>query len=186
MVKKDKKTIITSNVIKKYIRDIIKNNIIITILVGSIISIILGILVGSSLAKYQEEKIIKVFANIAKPVLEIEKQESFKITNENSKDSYLFEVRNYNEKEISEVEMQYYIEILTDFDEFDKTIKIDLYKGEEKIDLINNKTPVISLTKENKDNHMYRLDIEYIKENDKSDENIIKDVEIKVNAMQKI
>ena len=60
----------------------------------------------------REEKIIKVFANIAKPVLEIEKQESFKITNENSKASYLFEVRNYNEKEISEVEMEYYIEII--------------------------------------------------------------------------
>lgn len=170
------------NIFKKDIKMVFKNNTIVTIIIGSIISILLGIIVGSSMAKYQEEKIINVFASIAKPILEIEKQETFKITNTNYKDSYLFEVRNYNEKEINEIEMEYYIEIISDANDI---LSFNLYKNQEKLELINNKTKKIDLNKENKDIHMYRLDIEYDKEKDNSKENISKDLEIKIHAIQK-
>lgn len=163
--------------------NILKNKTIITILIGSIISILLGVLVGNSMAKYQEEKIIKVFANIAKPIVEVEKQETFKITNINPEASYVFEVRNYNEKEISEVEMEYYIEILSNTNE---EIEFNLYKEEKEIALTNNKTETIYLTKENKDTHLYRLDIKYNKEKDTSKGDISKDIEIKIHAIQKI
>lgn len=183
MRKTIKKIFNIKNIFKRDIKSIFKNNTTLTIIIGSIISILLGIVVGSSIAKYQEEKIIKVCASIAKPIVEIQRQEIFKITNTNYKESYLFEVRNYNEKEISEVDMEYYIEIITDANDI---LSYNLYKAQEKLELIDNKTKIIDLKKENKDNHMYRLDIEYNKQKDNSKENILKNVEIKIHAIQKI
>lgn len=162
---------------------VLKDKTTIIILVGSLISILLGVLVANSIAKYKEGKIINVLANIAKPIVEIDKQECFKITTLNPEVSYMFEVRNYNEKEISEVEMEYYIEIISDVKE---EVKFSMYKNEEEISLINNKTEKMYLTKENKDIHMYRLDIKYDKEQDKSEENILKEIQIKIHAIQKI
>lgn len=183
MRKSKRKIFNIKNIFKIDIKSIFKNNTTLTIVIGSIISILLGIVVGSSIAKYQEEKIIKVCANIAKPILEIEKQETFKITNTNYKESYMFEVRNYDEKEVSQIEMEYYIEIISDTNDI---VEYNLYKGEEKIDLTDNKTNKIYMSKENKDNHTYRLDIQYNKEKDNSKENILKDIEIKIHAIQKI
>lgn len=123
----------------------------------------------------------KVFGNIAQPIIELKGEESLLITATAPKTSYSFEVRNYNENEdISEVEMQYYIEIISNTDE---RIKFELYNKEEKVKLENKRTNLISMPKEDKEVHKYRLDVLYDTTNLKD----IKDnIEIKVHSIQKI
>lgn len=149
--------------------------------------ILLGILVGISFSKYQEKITAKGFATIAKPVLEVRRQQSFVITALRPKAVYCFEVRNYKEEEsrkieINEVEMEYYIEIISNTDE---EIQFDLYQGEKPIPLNNRKTETIKLTKEEQQTHSYRLEVTYDKEKSEKEENINAEVEIKIHSIQK-
>ena len=89
--------------------------------------ILLGIFIGASFAKYQRSVIGKAYANIAKPVLEIEREQSLFLTALAPKASYVFKVQNYKENELNEVDMEYYIEIITPTDE---AIQFNLYQGE--------------------------------------------------------
>lgn len=139
-------------------------------------------IVSYSFAKYVIKVNGKVFGDIAKPIIELKGEESLIITTIAPKTSYAFEVRNYNENEdINEIEMQYYIEIVSNIDE---VIKFELYNNEEKIKLENRKTQLINIAKEKKQIDQYRLDIIY---DNKSLEKDIKDnIEIKIHSIQKI
>ena len=97
------------------------------------------------------------------------------------KASYVFEVRNYKEENLNEVDMEYYIEIISNTDE---AINYELYKGNQQIALKDNKTEKIKLTKDEKQIHSYRLEITY----DKTQgilEDINENVEIKIHSIQK-
>ena len=83
------------------------------ILLLIIFVILLGVLVGTSLSRYQSVITGKIIAQIAKPVLEVRREESILVTANNPKASYSFEVRNYKEEQLNEVEMEYYIEIVS-------------------------------------------------------------------------
>ena len=83
------------------------------ILLLIIFVILLGVLVGTSLSRYQSAITGKIIAQIAKPVLEVRREESILVTANNPKASYSFEVRNYKEEQLNEVEMEYYIEIVS-------------------------------------------------------------------------
>ena len=78
-----------------------------------ILVIIFGVLVGTSLSRYKSIITGKIIAQIAKPVLEERREESILVTANNPKASYSFEVRNYKEEQLNEVEMEYYIEIVS-------------------------------------------------------------------------
>lgn len=144
--------------------------------------ILLGILVGMSLAKYQNKINGKVFANIAKPVVEIRREESMLITALAPKASYVFEIRNFKEDELNQVEMEYYIEIIG---HMDNAIKFELYKEEKQIPLKENKTEKIVLTKEEKQIHSYRLEMTYDKTKGVLEKDINDNVEIKIYSIQK-
>ena len=77
--------------------------------------------------------------------------------------------------------MKYYIEILEE--NLDKAIQFELYKENEKMELQNNKTNEIYLTKNEKQEHLYKLKVEY-----NADKNtvgdILKDIQIKVHSEQ--
>ena len=153
----------------------------IIVLILLILTILLGILVGISFSKYQNKLIGEAFANVAKTVLEVRREQSLLLTALAPKASYVFEVRNYKEENLNEVEMEYYIEIISNTDE---AINFTLYRGDEKISLSNNKTEKIKLTKEEKQIHSYRLEITY----DKTQgilEDINENVEIKIHSIQK-
>lgn len=152
------------------------------ILILLILIILLGILVGISFSKYQNKMIGQGFSNIAKPVLEVRREQSLLLTALAPKASYVFEVRNYKEDELNEVEMEYYIEIISNTDE---AIKFALYKGEEQIPLNNNRTDKIKLTKEEKQTHSYRLEITYDKTKSTIEKDINENVEVKIHSIQK-
>ena len=145
--------------------------------------LILISLIGITIARYQANINGKAFAQIANPVFEVRKEESLLLTALAPKASYVFEVRNYDQQDINEVDMEYYIEILSNTD---KSITFELYNGENKIPIENNKTQKISLNKENKESHKYRLDIIYDKDEVKTEEDIKEKVEIKIHSIQKV
>lgn len=155
-------------------------NIEITIL---LLLLILISLVGITIAKYQTSVKGKAIAQIANPIFEVRREESLLLTALAPKASYVFEVRNYNEKNINEVDMEYYIEILSNTD---KSITFELFQGDKKVALKDNKTEKISLNKENKENHKYRLDIIYDKDKTQTEHDIKEKVEIKIHSIQKI
>lgn len=154
----------------------------IVLLLLLILIILLGILIGISFSKYQSKLEGKAIANLAKPVIEVRKEQSLLLTALKPKASYVFEVRNFKEDELNEVEMEYYIEIVTHTDE---AISFDLYRGEEKIPLNNNKTGKINLTKEEKQTHSYRLEITYDKTKGEIGKDINENVEVKIHSIQK-
>lgn len=166
--------------IKKDNKNKQKENKIILIIILLLV-IILGILVGLSLAKYQNKINTKAFANIAKPILEVRREESMLLTALAPKASYVFEVRNYKENELNQVEMEYYIEIISKADD---AIKFELYKGDTQIPLKQNKTEKIKLIKEEKQTHSYRLEITYDKTKGILGEDIKDNVEIKIHSIQ--
>lgn len=157
-----------------------KSKIILLILL--IIIILLGILVGISFSKYQSRLEGKVIANIAKPIIEVRKEQSLLLTALAPKASYVFEVRNFKEDELNQVEMEYYIEIISNTDE---AIKFKLYNGDEQISLNNNKTGKINLRKEERETHSYRLEITYDKTKGKM-KDIDENIEIKIHSIQKV
>ncbi len=152
------------------------------ILVLLFLVILLGVFVGVSLAKYETQIQTKAFASIAKPILEIETQKSMLITALATKATYVFEVRNYKEEQLNEVEMEYYIEIISHTDE---SIQFSLYRGETLVPLTENKTENIKLTKEEKQVHSYRLEITYEEAKTNKQEDIKGNVEIKIHSIQK-
>lgn len=154
----------------------------IIILILLILTILLGILVGISFSKYQSKMVGEGFANIAKPVLEVRREQSLLLTALAPKASYVFEVRNYKEDELNQVEMEYYIEIISNTDE---AINFSLYRGDEKIPLSANKTEKIKLTKEEKQTHSYRLEITYDKSKGELGKDISENVEVKIHSIQK-
>lgn len=140
-------------------------------------------LIGITFARYQANIKGKAMATIANPVFEVRKEESLLLTAVAPKASYVFEVRNYDEKDINEVDMEYYIEIIANTD---KSILFELYQGNNKIPLENNKTQKIILKKENKEDHKYRLDIIYDKNKTQSEQDMKEKVEIKIHSIQKV
>lgn len=154
----------------------------IVLLLLLILIILLGILVGISFSKYQSKLEGKAIANIAKPLIEVRKEQSLLLSALAPKASYVFEVRNFKDDELNEVEMEYYIEVVSNTDE---AIKFELYRGEEQIPLNNNKTEKINLTKEEKQTHSYRLEITYDKTKGEIGKDINENVEVKIHSIQK-
>ena len=166
-----------NNVIKKVKN---KKNKWITIVV--IFSILMVVFSGISFGKTLHNSIIKNNAQIAKPILEVEKNSEIIINENNKTGEYNFKVKNYNEsEEISQVNLKYYIEILDN--NIDESVKYELYKEEKKIDLNENKTNEFILKQGEKNEQEYKLKIEY-----NSDKNnigdIVKEIQIKVHSEQ--
>lgn len=149
-----------------------------------ILAIFLNIFNSYVLAKYSSGFIINAVAQIAKPIVKIEGEETKQITVFSPEESYLFSVKNYNElEEINEASMIYYIEIISEKIEM---LEIHLYKGEEEIVLTNYKTQDIELKIGEKQEDKYCL---YVKVLEDIEENLLEDVkaniEIKIHSIQK-
>lgn len=119
---------------------------------------------------------------IAKPVLEVENNPEITITASNEKNTYDFKVKNYNSnEEITQIDLLYTIEILTKTDE---RISFRLYKNDKEIPLENNKTQEMLLTKNEKKEDNYKLEILYNKEKN-IQKDIFQDIQIKVHSEQR-
>lgn len=137
---------------------------------------------GISMGKAIHSANIENNTKIARPILEVEKDSEILITKDNKQGEYHFIVKNYNQaEEISQVDLRYYIEILSK--DLNNSIEYQLYKGEEEIALNNLKTEEMNLSKNKKEEQAYTLKIKY-NENQNSIEDIMQNIQIKVHSEQ--
>ena len=152
------------------------------ILILTIILIGIVFFSGISFGKMMYNGILKNRVEIAKPILEVEKNSEVIITEANRKGEYEFKVKNYNDlEEVSQVDLKYYIEILEE--DLDKSIKYELYKENEKVELKENKTEEMKMNRGQKEEQVYTLKVEY-DSNKNSIGDIIQDIQIKVHSEQ--
>ncbi|MFG6318370.1 MAG: hypothetical protein K1W33_00675 [Clostridia bacterium] len=165
--------------------DITKKKILKTALIILLIIIILLLcslfLGGRSFSKYKKNFNVSSSTEIAKPILNVEGDSNIKI--DGIEDTiYDFSVKNYNGSNVSEVDMNYYIEIVN-------TSKADLdfilTKNGKTVSLKNNKTDLISLVSTIKQTDDYQLQIKY-NNNPAILTDIDGSVQIKVEAIQSI
>ena len=145
-----------------------------------IIIVILLMFCGYSMAKIIGEVIIRGQAQIAEPILVIENNPSIDITETNGE--YCFKVKNYNEEnKLSETDLKYYIEILSNLDD---SINIELYQNENKINLIDNKTEYIKISKDKKEERNYKIKITYDKNKTNTINDIMEKIQVRVHTEQ--
>ena len=144
--------------------------------------IILLLFCGYSMAKSIEEFVINSKAEIAEPILVIENSPSIDITTLNNSGIYTFKIKNYNEQnKVTETELKYYIEILPNVDDL---VDIELYQNENKINLNNNKTEYIKISKGEKEEREYKIKITYDKDKSNTINDIIEKIQVKVHTEQ--
>ena len=121
---------------------------------------------------------------VAKPILQVENGNSLEISNTNKKGTYEFKVKNYNEQgETTQVDMEYYIEILNDLE--NRGIILKLFKNEQEIEINKNKTEKFILAKNQMEEDNYKLEVTYDENKNTNMEDIINQLQIKVHSEQK-
>lgn len=154
-----------------------KKEIIKIILVAFVLTIILSTI---SLGKYFNKTKINVNSGVAIPIIKLEGEQKLIINNNQENKVYNLAVKNYDENEqITQVELEYYIEIISKKND---DINFKIYKEEKELNINNNKTEKFLLTKENKQQDNYKIEILL---NKKISEDILQNVEIKVYSEQK-
>lgn len=153
----------------------------ITIILIILMSLLL-LFSGYTFAKSLEEKIINSNTQIAKPILEINSKQGITITEIENTGIYEFSIKNYDQNgKITDVDLKYYIEILGNND---AGIHFNLYEGENEIQLENQKTDYITITKNNKEERKYKIKITYDKDKSQSISDIIQKIQVKVHTEQ--
>ena len=154
-----------------------KKEIIKIILVAFVLTIILSTI---SLGKYFNKTKINVNSGVAIPIIKLEGEQKLIINNNQENKVYNLAVKNYDKNEqITQVELEYYIEIISKKND---DINFKIYKEEKELNINNNKTEKFLLTKENKQRDNYKIEILL---NKKISEDILQNVEIKVYSEQK-
>lgn len=154
-----------------------KKEIIKIILVAFVLTIILSTI---SLGKYFNKTKINVNSGVAIPIIKLEGEQKLIINNNQENKVYNLAVKNYDENEqITQVELEYYIEIISKKND---DINFKIYKEEKELNINNNKTEKFLLTKENKQRDNYKIEILL---NKKISEDILQNVKIKVYSEQK-
>ena len=155
----------------------LKKEIIKIIVVAFVLTIILSTI---SLGKYFNKTKINVNSGVAIPIIKLEGEQKLIINNNQENKVYNLAVKNYDENEqITQVELEYYIEIISKRND---DINFKIYKEEKELNINNNKTEKFLLTKENKQKDNYKIEIIL---NKKMSENILQNIEIKVCSEQK-
>ena len=142
------------------------------LMTGFILSIIVIIMLcGYSMAKCIDEYIIKGRMKIAEPILEIENNPIINITESQNYGEYIFKVRNYNNKDkVTETDLKYYIEISPKLDN--------------SIELADNKTEYIKISKNQKEEREYKIKITYDKNNTVEVGDLLEQIQVKVHTEQ--
>ena len=154
-----------------------KKEIIKIIVVAFVLTIILSTI---SLGKYFNKTKINLNSGVAIPIIKLEGEQKLIINNNQENKVYNLAVKNYDENEqITQVELEYYIEIISKKND---DINFKIYKEEKELNINNNKTEKFLLTKENKQRDNYKIEILL---NKKISEDILQNVEIKVYSEQK-
>lgn len=132
---------------------------------------------GNSFAKYKKEVYSDSFTEVAKPVFIVDGADNIKI-NGIEDTVYQFSVKNYDDSGINEVDMNYYVQIIN---HSNANLEFVLTKSGELIDLVENKTNLISVSNLGKQEDNYQLKIKY---HDVVNKEIEGNVQIKIEAIQ--
>ena len=157
------------------------------ILILTIAIIIALFFSGYSLGKEYTSTNIETSGKIAEPILIVENSPIIEVDGRKEREDYSFTVKNYKENgQITQVDLNYYIEILSKTNE---AISFKLYNvkpdnEEIEINLDNNKTENIKMENKEMQEHKYKLQIIYDKTKNHSLEDIFQDVQIKVHSEQ--
>ena len=122
------------------------------------LSIVLIFTAHMSYARYVKTEILNAAQEIAIPIFELKEGGSIKIDKTNNTGFYEFSIRNFNEKNISEIDFLYTIEIISNIGQ---AAQIELYDEEKQIPLENLKTEPISIKGHKKIEKNYKLKITY-------------------------
>lgn len=140
---------------------------------------------GFSLGKAYSKTDIQGISKIAEPILDVENGSKIQINNKNTEGNYEFKIKNFKQDDnrtiLTDVGMNYYIEVLNTPHE---AIELELYRGDEKIDLVQNKTKTFFMSKDIEQEDSYILKIKYNKNLNKSMSDIMQELQIKVHAEQ--
>lgn len=156
------------------------------VLIGLTFMIIVLFFSGYSFAKYVEQRIIQSNTQIAEPILEIENNDAnvINISANESTGVYQFKVKNFKlenqVKKVTDVDMKYYIEILSQEDD---GVKMKLFENDKEIPLINNKSGYMTIYKNTPEERIYKIKISYDKEEENKKE-INQTVQIKIHSEQ--
>ena len=143
--------------------------------------VIITMFSGISLGKTIHNNYIKSNTQIAKPILEVEKNSEIQITEDKKEGEYIFKVKNYNNQKQTEIDLKYYIQVISDLD---KSIELKLYENGKQIKFENNKTDYIKISKDSKKENEYKLEITYNKDKSVSVNDIIQQIQVKVHTEQ--
>lgn len=158
----------------------IKNkNLIIVIILITIIMTVLCTRVAFS--KYKTSIKFNKNLEIATPIFIVEGTETSKISAINNIGYYEFVIKNYNETQVSETGFLYTIEIISNTDE---SIKFELYKDDEQVELENLKTSNLTINGNEQIEQKYKLKVIYDKNLGTNGKDILEDVQIKVHSEQ--
>ncbi len=139
-------------------------------------------LTGKSLGKEKSNFYINNNSEIAQLICVVDNSPTINITSIKNTGRYNFKVKNYNAQgEVSQVDFTYNVKIVSNMD---KTITLKLYKNGQEINTKDNKTENIVLTKNEKQEDNYELEIIYDKTKSDSIGDIIQDIQLEVCAEQ--
>ena len=134
---------------------------------------------GKSFSKYRKDVETNSVTEVAKPIFVTEGADDIKIDGIDDT-VYNFSVKNYDENETSEVDLDYFINIENNSD---ADLEFILVKDGKKVPLTNNKTNTITLSSNGKQSDEYALSIKY-HNNPAQTTDITGNVQIKVEAVQ--
>ena len=148
--------------------------------------VILLLLTGYSMAKCISTVVLNYQVEIAEPIIEVKTNPAIDITDTLAEGSYTFYVRNYDKDgKISEVDIQYTIEIKDTIDEnLKSTINYELYKNGQKIELKGQKTNVMKLSHQNLQEDIYVLQIRYDKDASTYNKDILDKIQVNIHSEQ--
>ena len=140
------------------------------------------------LGKYTQYVTIKVRTEIANPKFFVEFNEPVEINAIDNEKTYTFTVKNYEiddnkNTNVSEVDLEYLIQILANTD---NSIKYELYKGDERININENlSSDYILMDSSGINEHNYSLKIIYEKtDNIELNKDILEEAMIKIYCKQ--
>lgn len=151
----------------------------IVVLVALVILLLLMFLFGRTLSKYSRSVNSNSVAEVAKPVFVVDGEQNIKIDGIEDIE-YTFSVKNYNFQDISDVDMDYTIEIVNSSK---ANLKFELLRNGTAISLNNNKTNSLNIKGIQRHTDEYKLIVKY-ENNPAILEDITGNVQIKVEAVQ--
>ena len=154
------------------------------ILVLSIIFVLF--LTGYSLGRNIGQISLKGKAEVANPIVEVYSNPKINITDENQQGIYTFFIRNYNTTgKITDVKIKYIVNIQDTIDEkLKSTIRYELYKNGNKVDLKDRNTEKMSLDNNKQQEDKYELKIFYNKDQSNFMQDIVEKIQVRVHSEQ--